>query len=754
MAWPKFKEIEHLLSEKRELENDADGSRRVSCICPAHEDSRPSLVILESKALGGRAIFLCQARCTPESVCSAFGFDPVVDSAWAPKATAPTRESQPARVAVELHQRKHLEEYEYRWENGSLNYVVVRHMVPRKDFRTYRKVAGEVVWNLKGVTKSLFRLEHLPSAVRGETLWVVEGEHDVINLELFKECATTKSGGASSKWTETLLDQISRLPQAMVGIICDNDPPGLKTGVSLHELLRTRGVNTRLFRSPLTKEKADITDHLAAGLKVDDLLPVPESEFTSAIEVASKPKEVPVRVASPLDLTETGLAIYLERVLAERVMYVPELDEPWHYECQGIWVPDRDEVDALARAAVERRVVEADHSGDTGLLQAAMRLATRSGISNGLSLMRNSVKVSVLGLGEFSSPHLLPVLNGLVDLRSGELREHDPALRFTMQIQSELVTDAPCSRWLAFLEEVQPDAEVRSWLHKFLGACLTGEMPQIVVCNIGTGLNGKSVAMNTVMTILGDFAETADASTFMAGRAPKANEQRSDLTRLRGKRLVAAAETRAESSLNEGFLKSWSGGEKIVARGMNEKRHMKFFPQGKLILTSNHRPRIREQDLGIWRRIRLVPWTVRIRHVDDRIAEKLLKESDGILAWLIQGAVRFYKEGLDDLPEAIDKATAEYRLDEDDIGEFILERCELGDGYTILSGDLYAKYYEWCEAEKTKAMSKNKFGRRLTQRGLQATRNTAGSRLWEGVKLASEAWDPDGAESFDTLTHR
>ena len=150
----------------------------------------------------------------------------------------------------------------------------------------------------------------------------------------------------------------------------------------------------------------------------------------------------------------------------------------------------------------------------------------------------------------------------------------------------------------------------------------------------------------------------------------------------------------------------------------------------------------------------MVPWTVRIRHVDDRIAEKLLKESDGILAWLIQGAVRFYKEGLDDLPEAIDKATAEYRLDEDDIGEFILERCELGDGYTILSGDLYAKYYEWCESEKTRAMSKNKFGRRLTQRGLQATRNPTGSRLWQGIKLATEAWEADGAESFDTLTHR
>jgi len=154
----------------------------------------------------------------------------------------------------------------------------------------------------------------------------------------------------------------------------------------------------------------------------------------------------------------------------------------------------------------------------------------------------------------------------------------------------------------------------------------------------------------------------------------------------------------------------------------------------------------------VWRRIRLIPWSVRIKKVDDGIQAKLRKESVGILRWLVEGARKFYderrlmKQGLDDLPAAIRDATSEYKIDEDEIGEFIIECCEEGVDNRILSADLYLAYVEWSNAERVRPMSKNKFGRRLTQRGLMSSRSAtnpeepdrkAGSRQWDGIRLQS-----------------
>lgn len=741
MSWPTLEEILPRMESVKELEPDADGSRRFTCLCPAHEDNRESLTVIESTRLNGRAIFHCHAQCTKEAVCAGFGFDPTEAK------TQPTTRRTIQAERPQLHERKHLEEYEYRLADGSLNHVVVRHSVPRKEFRQYRldPMTGENIHNMKGVTRSLFRLERLVSRSPLGTLWIVEGEHDVLNMEIMGADATSKSGGAASKWSEVLIDQIASLNPGKIGIICDNDDAGFKSGINLHELLKQRGfAKLGVFKPRPAVEKADVTTHFEAGYVLKDLMPLTNEELSLG---KTKKKEIPVRVASYLDCTENGAAIYLERTIGDQVMYVPGLDEPWHYLRDGIWVADRDEVESLARNAFENRIAQAHNAGDNQLLASAMRFASRRGIENALYLMKNSVKVQVGELGELANPDLVAIRNGVIDLKTGILQNHDPTLRFTMQIKSRLDPDAKCPRWLAFLEEVQPDKQVQAWLQKFFGACLSGEMPQIVVCNIGTGLNGKSVAINTIMSVLGDYAGTADASTFMSGRSLGANEQRSDLTRLRGKRMVSSSETDAGASLNEGFIKSWCGGEEILARAMYAKTPISYEPQGKLVLTSNHKPRIKEQDLGVWRRIRLIPWSVRIKEVDDRIQEKLREEAAGILNWLIEGAVSFYECGLDKLPPVIRKATSEYQEDEDELGDFLLECCELGPEHTILSADLYSAYVRYNDKKKTKPMSQNKFGRRLTQRGFLAERSSsdpdnrekkAGSRQWAGIHLNEE----------------
>ena len=718
MPWPKIDEVCANMEAGKPLSPDSDGSPRWICRCPSHDDGRPSLMVIESKKFNGRPIFKCYAGCSPEDVCRAFGFDP--DSA--PHHSSSVR--QPKRKP-QLHARKDGEEYEYRNADGTLNFVVTRK--EPKDFRQHQvdPQTGAKIWSLAGVQRTLFRLDRLFARKPLEVLWVVEGEVDVFNMEALGLTATTKAGGGGASWG-TLAGQFVSLSPTVVNIIADLDEVGEKSALALRELLDQHGIPSAIFTSATggPGSGADVTDHLEAGLPLSQL-------------IETHPAQDPERPLTAEDLTEFGAATYLERTIGNQVMYVPGLEEPWHYQKEGIWFADRDEVDHLAREAFSQRLIEAELEGG-GLLSAAKRFATVRGIEAALKLIRNTVKVPVRDLGELKHPSKLALKNGVLDLTNGSLSPPDPTLRFTMRSDLNYEKESPgCPRWMSFLEEVQPDPDVRSWLQMLFGVCLSGEMPQIVVCNIGGGLNGKSVAINTVMSVLGDYAGTADSSTFMSGRSVSGNEQRSDLTRLRGKRMVSASETDAGASLDEGFIKSWCGGEELVARAMYARNPISFEPQGKLILTSNHKPRIKEQDLGVWRRIRLIPWTVRIprEKVDDKIIEKLRTESAGILHWLVEGCIRFYAHGLDALPEVVASATAEYRLDEDEIGEFFGEECEEGVDHHMLSGDLYSAYVRWCEASNVKPMTKNKFGRRLTQRGLVGSRNLAGSRIWDGVRL-------------------
>ena len=504
MPWPKIEDVCARMERGRALEPDRDGSSRWICRCPAHDDGRPSLMVIESIKLNGRPIFKCYAGCEAEDVCRGFGFIPGDER----KPPAQRRKPKPKK-ALTLHQRKDGEEYEYRFADGSLNFVVTRR--EPKDFRQHRvnPQTGEKVWNLTGVNRTLYRLEKL-ARDQPKILYVVEGEVDVLNLEIVGCSATTKAGGGGTPW-EPLLDQLVSLGAEEIRIVADLDEVGLKSASSLRDLLYLeKDVRSAIYQSADGDpgSGADVSDHLTAGFSVDELVEVePLQEVQQAI--------------TSEDLTEFGAALYLERSIGSQVMYVPGLEEPWHYEQDGIWVADRDEVDGLSRVAFSQRIAGAEDSGGP-LLAAAKRYATVRGIESALKLIRNSVKVPVRELGELKHPNLIAVKNGVLNLENGALTPPDPSLRFTMRVDQEYLSegDCPgCPRWLSFLEEVQPDPSVRSWLQMLFGACLSGEMPQIVICNIGGGLNGKSVAINTVMSVLGDYAGTADSSTFMSGRS-------------------------------------------------------------------------------------------------------------------------------------------------------------------------------------------------------------------------------------------
>jgi putative DNA primase/helicase len=182
------------------------------------------------------------------------------------------------------------------------------------------------------------------------------------------------------------------------------------------------------------------------------------------------------------------------------------------------------------------------------------------------------------------------------------------------------------------------------------------------------------------------------------------------------------------------LIKQITGNDRMTARFLYGE-FFNFLPTFKIFMATNYKPVIKGTDHGIWRRIKLIPFTTRIEEEqqDKHLEEKLMREGAGILNWLIEGAIRWCKEGLK-TPPIILKATAEYRSEMDIIGNFIKECCVHGEGITIRSRELFKCYQEWCDDNNEKAVSERLLGLRLKDMGVGQKRCNDG-RYWIGLGL-------------------
>jgi putative DNA primase/helicase len=269
-----------------------------------------------------------------------------------------------------------------------------------------------------------------------------------------------------------------------------------------------------------------------------------------------------------------------------------------------------------------------------------------------LRLAQSSVPILTDDLDR--DPWLLNVANGTVDLRSGELRRHRREDLITKLIDVEYHPDAPCKRWLRFLEEIQPKESTRRYLQRSAGYSATGSARERVVLILhGGGRNGKSVFLQELRTTLGPYAVRMPSETFLAKRQDGAIPN--DIAQLRGARMAFGSETGEGRRLAEAKIKEMTGDESISARFMRGE-WFDFRPAFTPWLATNHRPVIKGSDAAIWDRIRLVPFNVRFRLPDEpdsglavadlALAEKLDAERQGILAWIVRGAVDWYRDGL------------------------------------------------------------------------------------------------------------
>lgn len=343
-------------------------------------------------------------------------------------------------------------------------------------------------------------------------------------------------------------------------------------------------------------------------------------------------------------------------------------------------------------------------------------------------------------------PDLFNVENGTLDLRTGRLRPHDRADLLTRRAPVVFDPAATCPRWDAFLLRCMGgDQALVGFLQRAVGYALTGHTSeQVLLLLYGTGANGKSTFLETVRALLGDYATQTDFTTFLRRESEGV---RNDLARLVGTRFVSAVEAEAGVPLAEALVKQITGGDIITARFLF-REFFEFRPTFKLWLAANHKPTVRGNDHGIWRRIRLVPFTVTIPEAerDPKLLEKLAAELPGILAWAVRGCLDWREHGLG-APEAVKAATASYRDEMDVLGPFLEEATSPAPGLRVTARELYEAYVAWCQGNGERPRSQKAFANGLRERAFEAVKGSKGVRCWAGLRLLATP-EPGGGWRF------
>jgi putative DNA primase/helicase len=291
--------------------------------------------------------------------------------------------------------------------------------------------------------------------------------------------------------------------------------------------------------------------------------------------------------------------------------------------------------------------------------------------------------------------------------------------------------------WTAFLERIAPDPELRAFLQRYIGYCLTGETSEHrFVFAYGTGANGKGTFINTITKILDDYATIADVATFIASNHDR---HPTDVAKLHGARLVVAQETEKGRRWDETKIKTMTGGDKMTARFMRQD-FFDFIPTFKLFITGNHKPRLDNVDEAMRRRLLLVPFTVQIpgEERDPDLPRKLEAEWPAILRWAIDGCLEWQRIGLAP-PAIVTKATDEYFGEQDVIQQWLDECTEDGGPQAFtLTTQLFASWKQWCDARQWAPGTLIVLSEAIVERGFTKKRMSDGKRGFAKIVIKQQ----------------
>ena len=394
-------------------------------------------------------------------------------------------------------------------------------------------------------------------------------------------------------------------------------------------------------------------------------------------------------------------------------------------------------VAGIADQAAELLRKDPDNSRIKELLKHAQYSSTLQRIQAMIELVKSEPGLSAR-LSDFDTgPWLLGVQNGVLDLRIGSLQPVTPSTLVSKRANVIYDPEAVCPLFDQFLATVQPDPDDRRLLQQLTGIWLCGESNlQKIIFFYGLGANGKTTFIELMAWLLGDYSKRIATEMLMHHqRSPQGPSP--DIVALKGRRLIYCNEVEEGRRLAEARVKELTGGDTLSGRVPHAKADINFQPTHKLVMVGNHMPEVRDMSHGMWRRMLLIPFDQIIpdRAQDPGLLDKLKQEGPGILNWALAGLNDYRKHGLC-VPPVISGANDAYRTDQDIVGEWLSDHCNVIAGTTTAKGDLYRAYQVWAVGHGHKPLAQSRLTRKLSERGHGLD---AGRRNITGLEL-----NPDG----------
>ncbi|WP_369147094.1 phage/plasmid primase, P4 family [Streptomyces sp. R44] len=402
-----------------------------------------------------------------------------------------------------------------------------------------------------------------------------------------------------------------------------------------------------------------------------------------------------------------------------------------------IWVPG----DAKVREALHLMGAELIASGDDSNRKLALKALTNRSIDAVIKELPSVPGVPADASDFDSRPELLSVANGTINLRLGTIHPHTPADMITRRLDVAYDPEAEAPRWDRFLTEIFPThPELPGFMRRLVGYGITGSTAeQCFVFMHGGGANGKSAFLDALLYVLRGVTKSTEFSTFEQRTA--VGQASPELAALRGARLVTASETEKYSRLAEALVKQLTGGDPVTCRFLHQ-NPFTYVPSFLLMVAGNYKPAILSQDVGVWRRVKLVPFEAEFRgaKVDKSLPATLRDEAEGILAWAVRGAMEWYATGLQE-PGSVSDATQDYRESEDRLAEFIAARLVVESGARVQPMPVRRAYAEWAEdagLSRKEVLSGWALGVELESRGFKKVKSS-GKWGFVGIRLATDA---------------
>lgn len=463
----------------------------------------------------------------------------------------------------------------------------------------------------------------------------------------------------------------------------------------------------------------------------------PNIEDTTATASPPKPSPMP-------ELRDIANGIRFANSYRGRIVFVRDSGKAFRYSEQRGWSRvGADGALQLAKRVVSQMRSEAavasknEDPNASVLMVEVRRSSTERVLSSMISMARTEPGMSVSMAELDADPYLLGVTNGVVNLRTGTLEKPSPTLLVTKRANVAFDSSASGETFEAFLRSVVPDDEEREFLICWLGYVLSGLVTEQYFLFIhGKGANGKSVLAEFIAWLLGEYALRIDTQMLM--RQNRSSQAASpDIVNLAGRRLVYCSETTDGQRLDDARVKEMTGGDTLQGRELYARSPITFSPTHKLLMVGNHTPIVQDDSDGMWRRIKTLLFPSQFQPGDDGydpdILAKLKADGPGALNVLLGGFAKFQKSGIQ-IPESMTRATQQYRDDQDLFGQWLEDNCAIDSSATTSKEDLYRNYKVWSESCGIRPLARQRFSRRLTERGLKTLPD---KRTVKGIELGA-----------------